>query len=213
MTGVCPDCGTPLPKDAALMGLCPQCLLSMALEDEENPTLQGPGPGGILGEDRLLATTTKGLLSIDLRDRRVVVLSAGLNGSLAVSRTGSFGFGAYSDAEGGFARFDLDGSEPRTLSAYGPASVVALDATETAVATGGIDGIVRVGPVSGGEPHLLFGHKGLVRTLAFSPEGRCWPLRATTRPSASGLFPTSRKPRRTNEAARSYSPCSAPGPT
>jgi hypothetical protein len=22
----------------------------MALEDEENPTLQGPGPGGILGE-------------------------------------------------------------------------------------------------------------------------------------------------------------------
>src|SRR3990172_6223940 len=50
MTGVCPDCGTPLPKDAALMGLCPQCLLSMALEDEENPTLQGPGHGGILGE-------------------------------------------------------------------------------------------------------------------------------------------------------------------
>src|SRR3989304_4415357 len=51
MTGVCPDCGTPLPKDAALMGLCPQCLLSMALEDdEENPTLQGQGPGGILGE-------------------------------------------------------------------------------------------------------------------------------------------------------------------
>ena len=47
---MCPDCGTPLPKDAALMGLCPQCLLSMALEDEENPTLQGPGPGGILGE-------------------------------------------------------------------------------------------------------------------------------------------------------------------
>ncbi len=50
MTGVCPDCGTPLPKDAALMGLCPQCLLSMALEDEENPTLHGSSPGGILGE-------------------------------------------------------------------------------------------------------------------------------------------------------------------
>jgi len=51
MTGVCPDCGTPLPKDAALMGLCPQCLLSMALEDDqENPTLQGKVPGKILGE-------------------------------------------------------------------------------------------------------------------------------------------------------------------
>ncbi len=49
-TGVCPDCGTPLPRDAALMGLCPQCLLSMALEDEESPTLHGSSPGGILGE-------------------------------------------------------------------------------------------------------------------------------------------------------------------
>ena len=50
MTGVCPDCGTPIPKDAALLGLCPQCLLSMALEDEESPTLHGSSPGGILGE-------------------------------------------------------------------------------------------------------------------------------------------------------------------
>ncbi len=57
-SGVCPDCGTPLPKDAALLGLCPQCLLSMALEEsqlgdeslEELPTLHGPGPGKILGE-------------------------------------------------------------------------------------------------------------------------------------------------------------------
>ena len=47
---MCPDCGTPLPKDAALRGLCPQCLLSMALEDEESPTLHGSSPGGILGE-------------------------------------------------------------------------------------------------------------------------------------------------------------------
>ena len=50
MTGVCPDCGSPLPKDAALMGLCPQCLLSMALEDEEPDTLHGEGAGRILGE-------------------------------------------------------------------------------------------------------------------------------------------------------------------
>ena len=41
MTGVCPDCGTPLPKDAALMGLCPQCLLSMAFEPDETETLHG----------------------------------------------------------------------------------------------------------------------------------------------------------------------------
>lgn len=47
MTGVCPDCGTP--PEAGLLGLCAQCLLSMALEDssledemlEELPTLHG----------------------------------------------------------------------------------------------------------------------------------------------------------------------------
>jgi serine/threonine protein kinase len=50
MTTVCPDCGTPLPQDAALMGLYPQCLLSMALEDEEPETLHGEGTGRILGE-------------------------------------------------------------------------------------------------------------------------------------------------------------------
>ena len=49
MTSVCPDYGSPLPRDAALFGLCPQCLLSMALEVssvedevmEELPTLHG----------------------------------------------------------------------------------------------------------------------------------------------------------------------------
>jgi hypothetical protein len=50
MSSVCPDCGRLLPKDASLLGLCPQCLLSMALEDEEPETLHGSSPGGLLGE-------------------------------------------------------------------------------------------------------------------------------------------------------------------
>jgi WD40 repeat protein len=40
------------------------------------------------------------------------------------------------------------------------------------IVTASDDGIVRVGPVSGGEPHLLFGHKGFIRNVAFSPDGR-----------------------------------------
>lgn len=143
-----------------------------------------------LGQDRLLATSTKGLLSVDLRDGRVLVLSAGRYSSLAVSRTGSFAFGTYDKLEGGLARFDFDGSEPRTLAAYGPASVVALDAAGTAVASGGIDGIVRVGPVSGGEPHLLFGHKGLVARSRSLPTVAGSRPRERTRPSASGPCPT-----------------------
>ena len=31
---------------------------------------------------------------------------------------------------------------------------------------------MHVGRVSGGQPHLLMGHKGSVRTVAFSPDGR-----------------------------------------
>jgi len=126
-----------------------------------------------VGEDRVLAASTKGLLSFDLREGRMVVRSTEANNSLAVSRTASFGFGTHSElGSAGLVRFELDGSEARMLPAYTPAEVVALDPTETSVATGGLDGVVRVGPVSGGEPHLLFGHEGLIRTVAFSPDGR-----------------------------------------
>jgi WD40 repeat protein len=31
---------------------------------------------------------------------------------------------------------------------------------------------VRIGPIAGGEPHLFLGHKGAIRALAFSPDGR-----------------------------------------
>ena len=40
------------------------------------------------------------------------------------------------------------------------------------VATGSTDGIIRVGSASGEEPHLLYGHEGVVFTLAVDPRGR-----------------------------------------
>ena len=54
MAAHCPDCGTELPSDGAIEGLCPQCLLSLALRDsdldlEERETLDGPSPARILG--------------------------------------------------------------------------------------------------------------------------------------------------------------------
>jgi WD40 repeat protein len=39
-------------------------------------------------------------------------------------------------------------------------------------ATGSLDGTVRVGRLSGGEPHLLVGHKGAVDYVAISPDLR-----------------------------------------
>ena len=38
--------------------------------------------------------------------------------------------------------------------------------------TGDRDGVVRVGPVSGVQPHWLVGHEGSVRAVAMSPDGR-----------------------------------------
>ena len=54
----CPDCGTELPSDGATEGLCPQCLLSLALcdfepgagPDDRAETLDRPSAGRILGE-------------------------------------------------------------------------------------------------------------------------------------------------------------------
>ena len=54
--GQCPDCGTELSSDRGTEGLCPKCLLSLALHDfEPGPdladaaTLDGPSAGRILG--------------------------------------------------------------------------------------------------------------------------------------------------------------------
>ena len=48
----------------------------------------------------------------------------------------------------------------------------ALDPSGTVAATAGLDGIVRVGRVSGGEPALLVGHTGTVTHIAISPDLR-----------------------------------------
>jgi WD40 repeat protein len=53
--------------------------------------------------------------------------------------------------------------------------------------TGDQNGLVRVGPLSGEEPHLLYGHAGMVLSVAVSPDSqwiasasedgiRLWPM-------------------------------------
>jgi len=69
---------------------------------------------------------------------------------------------------------DLATGASRDLPAFGDpvAQAIALDPSGTLAATGDREGIVRVGRLSGGEPHLLMGHEGPIDFIAISPDGR-----------------------------------------
>jgi WD40 repeat protein len=68
---------------------------------------------------------------------------------------------------------DLETGAETPLESHGDrVSSAALDAAGKIVATGDLDGIVRVGPVTGEEAHMLLGHSGAVRNVAFDPRGR-----------------------------------------
>ncbi|MEJ2085156.1 MAG: hypothetical protein P8Y44_05675 [Acidobacteriota bacterium] len=68
---------------------------------------------------------------------------------------------------------NLETSTTRYVPSHGDSVwPVAVDATGTILVSGGDDGIVRVGPVSGEEPHLLLGHGDSVWAVAISPDGR-----------------------------------------
>ncbi len=106
--------------------------------------------------------------------------------ALVVSRDESFSVGVRSlGAHESFAgsgsplpptelvRFSLDDASLTPLPSHGRQVLsVALDHTEGLVATGSLDGTVRIGPITGEEPHVLLGHEGIVRAVKFSPDGR-----------------------------------------
>jgi WD40 repeat protein len=67
----------------------------------------------------------------------------------------------------------IETGEHRALPEFGTCVTgQALDLSGRVAATGDSDGVVRVGLLSGGEPHLLMGHEGPVTELAISPDLR-----------------------------------------
>ncbi len=69
--------------------------------------------------------------------------------------------------------FDLIGQTSRRITTHGRRlAVAALDPSGRVIVTGDIDGVVRVGLITGEEPHLLLGHIGQVQSLTVSPDGR-----------------------------------------
>ena len=132
------------------------------------------------GDGRLMTGTSKGVLAWDIETGNYEILAdADVYGfisnedgrQLLVTELGEGGL--WGDPEGPAFVFDLDAGVTTHLETHGTQVWAgAVNQDGTVVATGGPSGIIRVGPVTGEEPHLLFRHDGAVQLLAIDPLGR-----------------------------------------
>jgi WD40 repeat protein len=152
--------------------------------DLPSPENQGGLPGGVisldfLDERTLLTMGSGGLRRWDLATgtHELVVEGDGktcmqpMRASRAAGTAIVWAYG--SDLGAAFRRIDLATGSIRPIDGFGDDVESAdLDPTGRVVATGSVDGSIRVSRLDGGEPHLLMGHTGNVYNLAISPDLR-----------------------------------------
>jgi WD40 repeat protein len=135
---------------------------------------------GFVSDGRLLTALTSGVVAWDIEtgehevlvDLRVQGAVASVDGRrLLVTEEGENE--GLQDPAGSPIFFDLDGGTVNQLTTHGlQVRKIALDQKGTIAVTGDSNGVIRVGPVTGDEPHLLLGHDGIVVDLAVDPLGR-----------------------------------------
>ena len=121
---------------------------------------------------------------------------------------------------------DVRDGTSQPIAGRGDFENAALDASGRILVTAHVDGSVRVGLVTGGEPHLLLGHSGTVAGVAVSPDGkwiasssgteiRLWPMPDLSKPPFHTLpyDELMAKLRRAHEPARRRGPGLAPPAT
>jgi WD40 repeat protein len=161
----------------------------MALAPDGRVYVGGPGgvrrltlpsaPGGAVSSETIHAAGTA-FLDLSRDGRLLLVTASRAKGPL--------------DPHDELVLFDLAAGTSRRITAHGTRLFWGrLSPSGRVVVTGDHDGVVRVGPVTGEEPHLLLGHKGPVNGLAISPDERwiatssdesisIWPMPDVTKP-------------------------------
>jgi WD40 repeat protein len=123
-------------------------------------------------EGHLLSSTNQGellLWNVDSGDYQVL-----LKKSVHRFAIGDDGHTLLAGFNGRASVYDLEEGTQRELSSHGSRiNCLALDRTGRIVVTGDRNGLIRVGPITGEEPHLLLGHEGGVRAVRVSPKGDC----------------------------------------
>jgi WD40 repeat protein len=131
---------------------------------------------GFTADGSLMSGGDGGVYKWDLSTgERTRICGEGTWSDVALSKTGRTMIAACdrSDPSGPVIVMDVATGVQRRLNGHEKDVVaVAIDAAGERIATGAGNGVVRVGWVTGEEPHLLIGHRELVNTLAFSPDGR-----------------------------------------
>jgi len=175
-TGHVRDFALPVPP-AASIGVQPSSsqptgyeggINSLGFVDET--TLLAAGHGGIR---RWNLETGSQEVVLPSEHGRTVTMALSADGRRALTFEAPLGpVGAVGNC-GRVALADLVARQARSLEGYGECGVsVALDPSGTVAATGDAQGVVRVGRVAGGEPHLLLGHDRWVKSVAVSPDLR-----------------------------------------
>jgi WD40 repeat protein len=131
----------------------------------------------------LFSSDEGGVSHWDVRDgRRTTVVDTGQPTSLALSPNGryllvTFGpiAGSAADAVSQSTLYDLEQGTSRPFTSHGDRlglGAASFDPTSRWIVTGDLDGVVRLGPVTGETPHLLLGHASPIGSVAVSPDGR-----------------------------------------
>ena len=137
--------------------------------------------GSVKFEDngRILSCGSSGVFRTDPSTGKSELLFDGICGRFAASSDSRFIALVETDVAWSFATsgrvvvVDLDAGTERNLERHGDEVwSVAIDPTGAIVATGDRDGVLRVGPASGDEPHMLLGHEGRIRDVEIDPLGR-----------------------------------------